>query len=228
MNSPAVAVRPAPAGATRSRVDIGRLVLVPVFALLLTANLLAVPHAVRSRHGVAMLVALAVSALTVAFYLLVLWAYLRRGPATSTARSSVTRAVAVIATGLPVVLPVLVGLGTSLVLNCLAGVLMLVGLALSVLSLRALNRNLSVIPQVRDLAVAGPYRWVRHPLYVGELVTVLGITMRAPRPAPMVLWLVLVGLQAYRASAEERLLAATLPAYAGYRASTARFVPRLY
>ena len=83
------------------------------------------------------------------------------------------------------------------------------------------------MPQARRLADGGPYRWVRHPLYTGELVTVLGIVVRDLRPAALVLWIVLVALQAYRAAAEERLLAVALvtPAHPD---RTSRFVLVLY
>jgi protein-S-isoprenylcysteine O-methyltransferase Ste14 len=222
-----VPVTDRPGGQSRP-IDWGRVALVPLFTLLLTVNVLAIPHQLQSRHGTGKLVALAVSALTVAFYLLVLWAYLRRGPATVTTRSLRERAAAVVATGLPLVLPVVAGTGTSVVRDVTAGLLMLTGLAVSVLALRALGRNLSVVPQARRLADGGPYRWVRHPLYTGELVTVLGIVVRELRPAALALWLVMVALQAYRAAAEERLLSVAVPGYPAYRARTARFVPVVY
>jgi protein-S-isoprenylcysteine O-methyltransferase Ste14 len=69
---------------------------------------------------------------------------------------------------------------------------------------------------------------VRHPLYTGELVTVLGIVLRDVRPVALGLWVVLVLLQVYRASAEERLLSQAVPGYRDYLASTSRFVPGLY
>jgi protein-S-isoprenylcysteine O-methyltransferase Ste14 len=69
---------------------------------------------------------------------------------------------------------------------------------------------------------------VRHPLYTGELVTVLGIVVRDLRPTAVALWVVLVALQAYRAGAEERLLASAVPGYPEYQAHTRRFVPHLH
>ena len=209
-------------------IDWGRVALVPLFTLLLTVNLLTIPHQLRARQGAAMLVALAVALLTVAFYLLVLWAYLRRGPASATTRSVRERTAAVVATALPLLLPIVAGTGGSVAHDVAAGLVMLTGLTVSMLALRALGRNLSVVPQARRLADGGPYRWVRHPLYTGELVTVLGIVMRDLRPAALALWLLLVALQAYRAAAEERLLAVAVPGYPAYRARTARFVPVLY
>ena len=132
------------------------------------------------------------------------------------------------ATCLPLVLPLLARPDGSVRLDAIAGALMLGGLAVSVLALRALDDNLSVVPQARGLAVSGPYRWVRHPLYVGELVTVLGIAVREMRPIALALWVALVALQVYRARAEEGLLDDAVPGYRDYRTTTARFVPRVY
>jgi protein-S-isoprenylcysteine O-methyltransferase Ste14 len=215
--------------AGRPAVDWGRIGLVPLFTLLLIANVLSIPHQLRSRDSaLAVGVALVASLLTVAFYLLVLWAYLRRGPAVATTRSVRERAAAITATCLPLVLPLVAGTGSSVGRDVVADVVMVIGLSVSVLSLRALGRNLSVVPQARRLADGGPYRWVRHPLYTGELVTVLGIVLRDVRPVALGLWVVLVLLQAYRASAEERLLSQAVPGYRAYLASTSRFVPGLY
>jgi len=211
-----------------TQVDVGRLVLVPLFTGLLVIVVLAIPHAVAGKHGFAAAVAIATSGLTVAFYLLILWGYLRRGPASATATSWVVRTAAVVATCLPLVLPLLARPSGSVRLDATAGALMLAGLTVSVLALRALDDNLSVVPQARGLAVGGPYRWVRHPLYVGELVTVLGIAVREMRPAALALWVVLVALQVYRARAEEGLLGDVVPGYRAYRVTTARFVPGVY
>ena len=52
-----------------------------------------------------------------------------------------------------------------------ADVLLLAGTAWSVWSLRFLGRNVSVLAQARDVVDRGPYRWVRHPLYAGEIVS---------------------------------------------------------
>jgi len=123
-----------------------------------------------------------------------------------------------------------VGAGRDLTLtrDVAASVLMVAGLGLSVWSLRALGTNLSVFAQVRGLAASGPYRRVRHPLYVGEIITVLGIVVRSPNVAGVVLWVGLVLLQAYRAVAEEQLLRAERSDYAKYQCGTARFLPGIF
>ena len=78
------------------------------------------------------------------------------------------------------------------------------------------------------LIQTGPYRFIRHPLYVGEIVAVLGMVVRAPGAATMLCWVALVVLQIWRASAEERLLVSSLTGYDAYLQRTARLVPGLY
>ena len=46
----------------------------------------------------------------------------------------------------------------------------LLGAALSCWSLLRLGRSFSVLPARRDLVTLGPYRWVRHPVYLLSLI----------------------------------------------------------
>ena len=123
--------------------------------------------------------------LVFAFYAVIIWCYLRRGPAVATSGSVTAHAAAVAATWLPFALPLLRGQPPGSgrqALGCPAGVRHgVVGLVAAYL-----GRNVSVIAQARDVVTAGPYRWVRHPLYPGEIVSALGlaIAMNSSRPSP--------------------------------------------
>src|SRR5581483_4368328 len=44
--------------------------------------------------------------------------------------------------------------------------LLVVGLLLSIVSIASLGRCFGVFPEARGLATGGPYRWIRHPLYL--------------------------------------------------------------
>jgi protein-S-isoprenylcysteine O-methyltransferase Ste14 len=204
----------------RIRIDIGRMAMVPAAVVVLLLDL----TALAGRGGGSML-RWAGTLLTVAFYVLVIWCYLRRGPARATTRSVTARAAAVVATWIPFAIPLLHGSPPGAVRQGVSDVLLLAGLAWAVWSLRSLGRNLSVIPQARDVADAGPYRWIRHPLYAGEIVSSMGLTIAAHSLAAVAVWLGICALQVYRALREEQLLLAVLPRYGAHRGRTAALLP---
>jgi protein-S-isoprenylcysteine O-methyltransferase Ste14 len=105
---------------------------------------------------------------------------------------------------------------------------LLAGVTWSVWSLHFLGRNLSVIAQARNVVDRGPYRWVRHPLYAGEIVSSLGLAIAAGSAVAGVLWLTLCALQVYRALREEQVLLRALPGYRVYRARTAALLPGIF
>lgn len=206
--------------------DRGRLVMVPValaFAGLAAARL---GSPVPGQHPLLLAVARDVGILlTVAFYLLVVSVYLRRGAAIATNSSRLAKTVALLGSWLPLAFPA--GTSRHLPVAVLSDALVAAGLAWCVVSLRALGRSFSVVPQARELVSTGTYRWVRHPLYLGELVACLGFALRAPSVLSFGLWLLLLVLQLARTRYEEATLGAALPEYAGYRRSTYRLVPGL-
>lgn len=92
-------------------------------------------------------------------------------------------------------------------------------------SLAYLRRNLSIIPEARGLATGGPYRVVRHPLYLFEIMAALGALAAAPGLISALSMVVFVGMQMVRAGYEERLLACAFPEYADYARRTRRLIP---
>ncbi len=214
---------------TSRGIDWGRTAMVPVSVILGGLAVLRLLALVRADGGgLRVAVAALTGTLTAAFYVLIVRAYLRRGAAQATSRVRMTFLAAPVATFLPFVLPV-VGSGGSGTQSLVVGELLLLGgFAYSVWALRCLDRSLSVVPQARTLVQHGPYAAVRHPLYLGELVAMLGLALTLGGPWPLALWTVLVALQGYRAAHEERLLRANLPEYADYQTRTARIVPGLF
>jgi hypothetical protein len=136
--------------------------------------------------------------LAVAFYSLVIWCYLRRGPARATTRSITAGAAAAVATWIPFVIPWLHGAPPGPVRQGVSDVLLLAGTAWAVWSLRSLGRNLSVIAQVRDVADGAvpvdPAPSVRR----GDRVHA-GLAIAAHSLAAMAVWLGICALQDYRA-----------------------------
>jgi len=200
--------------------------MVPAVSVILLIDLYELDR--RSAPGAVGLLRTLSAVLVLAFYALVIWAYLRRGPARATSGSVTAHAAAVTASWLPFVLPLVHGSPPGTARQALADVLLVCGTAWAVWSLRFLGRNVSVLAQARDVVERGPYRWVRHPLYAGEIVSALGVALTANSAAAVALWVLLCGLQAYRALREEQVLLQALPAYRGYRSRTAALLPGVF
>jgi protein-S-isoprenylcysteine O-methyltransferase Ste14 len=114
------------------------------------------------------------------------------------------------------------------VLQVLGVVLFGCGLALAVWARVYLGRNWGMPMSQKDepeLVTSGPYRFVRHPIYTGILLALLGTAL-----ATNLYWLgacVLVGAYfVHSARVEERILADAFPAtYPRYRARTKMLIP---
>ncbi len=192
-----------------------------------TSNVLGIPRQL-SQVGWKGATNLATTTLALAFCALVVRAYLRRGPARATDRGRLVWVAAPLATCLPLGLAAVRPVPGGSVRTLLALVLTLSGLAVSVSAVRALATNLSVVPQAREVVAHGPYRLVRHPLYLGELVGLAGVALHVGRwPLALVVALELL-LQVYRATREEQLLSHALPGYATYARGTRRLVPGIW
>lgn len=208
----------------RRRLDVGRLIMVPALAVILVADVVSLDHGGHSGGGVGAL-RLAGTVLVIAYYALVIWCYLRRSPAVATSRSLTAHGAAIAATWLPFLLPLLHGAPAIPARQALADVLLLCGMVWAVWSVRYLDRNVSVLAQARDVVARGPYRWMRHPLYVGELVSSLGLAIAANSYLAIGLWVAMCGLQTYRAIREEQVLLQACPAYRSYQSRTAALLP---
>lgn len=79
-----------------------------------------------------------------------------------------------------------------------------------------LRCSFSITVEVRELVTTGPYRLVRHPVYLGEIIAVGAVCLWRFSATNLVLWVVFTALQLLRARLEERKLAATIPAYSDY------------
>jgi protein-S-isoprenylcysteine O-methyltransferase Ste14 len=213
--------------ATRRRADLGRLIMIPTAGVILTLDLIALGHGSGGGGAAGVLKWLA-TALVCAFYVVVIWCYLRRGRATASSGSMTAHVAAIAATLLPFAFPLLHGAAAGEGTQLASDALLVAGTTWSVWALRSLGRNLSVLAQARGLADRGPYRWVRHPLYTGEIVSALGLAIAAGTPAAALTWVVLCLLQVYRAVREEQVLLRALPGYSSYRSRTAALLPGLF
>jgi protein-S-isoprenylcysteine O-methyltransferase Ste14 len=100
------------------------------------------------------------------------------------------------------------------------------GTVFTIWSLATLGRCFGLLPEVRGLVLRGPYRLVRHPVYLGELLSAVGLLLARPHPLIVLIFGVFVLLQYARTVYEERALSAVFPAeYPVYRARVPRLVP---
>lgn len=113
----------------------------------------------------------------------------------------------------------------------LGALVILIGGALAASSLVYFRswRFRAALDRDHELATAGPFRVIRHPIYMGLNLLALGSAIWVPTP---VMWaavaLMFIGSD-LRARAEEALLERVFGrAYVEYRARTRRFVPSVY
>lgn len=114
----------------------------------------------------------------------------------------------------------------------LLGVLLtLAGLLLRVWAVRSLqgyfSRRIQTWPD-QPVVQTGPYRWIRHPAYAGNLLQTLGMPLvLAAFPAlPGSLWVMALFLR--RLALEEAYLQQHLPGYRMYMRKTKRLIPGVW
>jgi protein-S-isoprenylcysteine O-methyltransferase Ste14 len=111
------------------------------------------------------------------------------------------------------------------VLVFVASLMSIAAFAFAVVGLGYLRRSVSIIPEARRVVTGGPYRIVRHPLYLAEITAAVALVLAAPYLTPVIALVAFVLLQGARARFEERLLIETFPEYAGYQKRTSALIP---
>jgi protein-S-isoprenylcysteine O-methyltransferase Ste14 len=147
-----------------------------------------------------------------------------RRPASSPARAPAAVAVCVgaLASVAAIQLP---GAGSGARLVATGDFVALVGGVEMVIAIVWLGRCFSVLPEVRGLVTAGPYRFVRHPLYLGELTACLGLILANPSVRNLGAGAVFACCQRARMRLEEDALEQRYPEYAAYASVTSRLLP---
>jgi len=89
------------------------------------------------------------------------------------------------------------------------------GAVVSAAAVIALGRSFGIVAANRGIQTRGPYRWVRHPLYSGYVLTEIGYLLENPSLRNCCLFAVVMSFQAVRIVEEERTLSED-PAYRRY------------
>ena len=98
----------------------------------------------------------------------------------------------------------------------------------ALLSLSALGTAFSLIPQARHLVVRGPYRMVRHPMYLFEGLAMIGAMLSAGTVAAIIVTGFVLTAQVVRIQFEEQLLRRVFPDYDEKFRGIAHFLPGVY
>jgi protein-S-isoprenylcysteine O-methyltransferase Ste14 len=167
------------------------------------------------------MVALALIILLMTFLIL-------RNPAKAKAKGLMPRFAAFAGTYLGIVVVWLPPQPLGVALSLASLFLMLGGAAFSAYSISHLGRSFSIMAEGRQLITDGPYSRIRHPLYLGEALSFLGLTLQYVSPLAVAIFAVQIGFQLVRMKNEEAVLAGLFPEYESYKRRTARLVPGLY
>jgi protein-S-isoprenylcysteine O-methyltransferase Ste14 len=225
----------APAGNDRKSYIVGKVLPLSVwifFLLLILFSMIAdARRMLYEGASLESLLVLARAGLTGAFMVLLATAYLTRIRATERAQGFLERSFPLL-----VFLASIVGMGllqsrpgspplyfvaTGLVLGPL-------GLCLSIWSVCHLRNSFSILAEARRTVASGPYRYVRHPLYLGEALTMLGACLLIGTWIALLFWAVISGLQLARARIEEKKLSRALSDYQAYRGKTPFIFPNFF
>jgi protein-S-isoprenylcysteine O-methyltransferase Ste14 len=110
----------------------------------------------------------------------------------------------------------------------IAASLMIAGLVCQIYAKLTLRFSFGVVPANRGLKVGGPYKIVRHPIYLAYLIGQVGFLLLNPTLWNAGVYVASLIVQIFRIAAEERLLALD-EGHAAFRRTTPyRLVPGLY
>jgi len=101
-----------------------------------------------------------------------------------------------------------------------------IGEAITVGGMWHLGSSFSIFTEARNLVSCGLYRFVRHPLYLGEIISIWGYAAFLPNTLTVLGALVFMVLQIIRAKIEEQKLLLIYPQYALYQQSIGFLIPK--
>ena len=116
--------------------------------------------------------------------------------------------------------------------NPLLFMIELIGLGLgswAVLIMRPGNFNIIPDPKSNSILVrGGPYRLIRHPMYLALLITTLPLVLDHFTTFRLIVWVILLIDLILKIEYEEKLLLAGLDGYHHYIGTSHRLIPHIY
>jgi protein-S-isoprenylcysteine O-methyltransferase Ste14 len=164
----------------------------------------------------------------VAFYVTLWGLIVTRPPAKAQSDGLMPTVAAFAGTYMPWSISLFAATSHSTALNFLSAACLAAGMLLAVYTVLHLGRSFSLVPQARRVVQAGPYRWIKHPLYLSEELAVLGTVLQFFSLGTLMVLVIHVAIQIRRILYEEDLLRRTLPEYSAYEASRWRLVPYVW
>ncbi len=208
---------------------LGKVLLAAAFAAIALRQVLALIALAHQPLGAGVFgMVVATQIMTLGFIGLTIWLTLRRLPPRGTARGLMPRVTALLGTFFMLLLALLPPWAGSMSVALFALGLIFVGSALSIYCVRALGRSFSIVATARRLVTSGPYGVVRHPLYLAEAISMIGVIILHLSPAAILLGLVEAALQLSRMRMEEAVLTEAFPDYTAYARRVPMLVPRLW
>ncbi len=96
--------------------------------------------------------------------------------------------------------------GDALIAQVTAGWLMLAGILFQLTAKLCLNRSFGVVAANRGVKLGGPYSLMRHPIYLGYIVTQIGFLLANPTWWNGAVYAVAISINIARLLVEERVL----------------------
>jgi protein-S-isoprenylcysteine O-methyltransferase Ste14 len=196
------------------------------FSVFLARQLLFTWDGIRSVHKATDYLFVLQQLLSLTFFTMLVVLYTTRLPKRGSDHRLAVVLIAFAGTFAALATPWLPGGGRREGLVLVADIIATAGLAYTVWGLSYLRRSFSIVPEARRLVIGGPYSLSRHPVYLGEIVTLVGVNLAtAGVPAALAVACVIV-CQLLRMRWEEEVLGRAFPNdYPGYALRVPRYFP---
>ena len=176
----------------------------------------------------ACLIQIAMRLSTIAFMLLAALAVILRSPPSGKASGLEPRNSALVGTFLVYAVAMSPRRDLSLSGEIVSTLLIMIGNVGAVIALSQLGRSFSIMAESRQLVTTGPYRCVRHPLYLAEEIATIGVFLQFASLQAALVLAAHIAFQLRRMRNEELVLTASFHEYATYQRTTARLIPGVY